>query len=224
MAFAEFGLKTLVVAVFALTGVAAQAESFAVQLGSRNLGVLTYNGGRAASLQSALNNTPLGVFNGSFTASLEPTSAGEQYRGISRSSRKSRDISVLFDGGCAIDTVVTPTSEMTELSNVGAVPAGVIDPVSAFGRFVGATGGCPQGFRFYDGRRAILVQPTENYEVAGQLVCKMDYRVSDGPGHLSPLYIKNASIALTYDVLGGQSLRKVVLSAAGFDLFLMRQG
>lgn len=224
MFVAKFFKTVTVVAALSCAGIAARAETFSVQLGSRQLGELTYSGGSAASLRSTLNNTPLGVFNGTFAASVEPTSAGTQYRSSSRSSRKTRDINVLFDGGRAVDAVVTPANEMTDLSNVGSVPAGVVDPVSAFGRFVSASGGCPEAFRFYDGRRAILVQPAAESEVAGQLVCKMNYRVSDGPGHLSPLYIKNVSIALTYEVTGGQSLRKVVLSAAGFDLFLMRQG
>lgn len=223
MTFAQKSIQALAIAVFAVAGVAVKAETFAVQLGGRDLGSLVYQGGSMATLQSTLNNTPLGVFNGSFSAQSERTSAGQQFRSVSNSSRKSREIAVLFDDGRAVDTVVTPSSEMTDLSNVGAVPVGVIDPVWAFGQFVGANG-CPSAFRFYDGRRAILVQPTGQKEVAGQLVCDMSYRVSDGPGHLSPLYIKKIAITLTYDVAGGQSLRKMVFSAAGFDLQLLRQG
>ncbi len=223
MNFAHFSNKMLAALALALTSAMAQAETFSVQLAGRDLGSLTYQGGASPALQSSLNNTPLGVFNGTFTATSESTSAGQQYRGISQSSRKNRDISVLFSEGRAIDTVITPTSEMTSLSNVAAVPVGVMDPVGAFGQFVGAKR-CPAAFRFYDGRRAILLQPVGQAEVAGQLVCDMSYRVSDGPGHLSPLYIKSISVNLVYDLAGGQSLRKLVLSAAGFDLLLMRQG
>lgn len=200
----------------------AQAETYSVQLGGRSLGTIAYKGGADASLRSTLNNTPLGVFNGTFAATSAQSAVGQQYHSDSISSRKSRQISVLIDDGRVIDTNVIPASEMTALSNVGAVPVGVIDPVAAFGRFVSARG-CPNAFRFYDGRRAILVSPDRESEVAGQLLCKMNYRVSDGPGHLSPLYIKNITVFLTYDVIGGQSLRKVVLSAAGFDLNVIRQ-
>lgn len=214
--------KAAVIGVLVSGASFVQAETYSVQLGGRNLGTISYQGGAEASLQSTLNNTPMGVFNGTFTATSQQSAVGQQYHSNSSSSRKSRQISVLIKDGRAIDTSVTPASEMTNLSNVGSVPVGVIDPVAAFGRFVSARG-CPEAFRFYDGRRAILVSHERDSEVAGQLVCKMNYRVSDGPGHLSPLYIKNITVFLTYDVIGGQSLRKVVLSAAGFDLNLMRQ-
>ncbi len=221
MIFGHFGFKAVAALALALTGIAVQAETFSVQLAGRDLGQLVYLGGASPTLQSTLDNTPLSLFNGTFSATSERTSAGQQYRGISQSSRKNRDISVLFADGRAVDTVITPTSEMTALSDVAAVPVGVIDPVAAFGQFVSAKG-CPAAFRFYDGRRAILLQPVAQAEIAGQLVCDMHYRVSDGPGHLSPLYIKSISVNLVYDLAGGQSLRKLVLSAAGFDLLLMR--
>lgn len=222
MMFAPMSFKALAVAVFAVAGVAAQAETFSVQLGTRDLGSLTYHGGAKATLQSSLDSTPMGVFNGTFSAQSEQTSAGQQFRSVSKSSRKSREIAILIVEGRAQETVVTPASEMTDLSNVAAVPVGVIDPVGAFGQFVTANG-CPSAFRFYDGRRAILVQPTGQNKSEGQLVCDMSYQVSDGPGHLSPLYIKSISINLSYDLSGGQSLRKMVFSAAGFHLQLMRQ-
>lgn len=221
MSFVGHSFAVAVLAIF--TGGAVQAQSFSLTLGDRSLGTLTYaQSSGEATIQSSLDNTPLGVFNGSFSASTTASGTSAQYESASRSSRKTRDIAVGFAGGKVGQTVVSPADEMTVLSDPAVAPAGVIDPVSAFGRFVSANG-CPEAFRFYDGRRAILVQPAGQATADGILTCDMGYRVSHGPGHLSPLYIKKASVTLRYDVSGAQSLRQVALSAAGFSLVMNRQ-
>lgn len=211
--------RRVLVLALVLGGAAASAETFSVSLGARTLGTLVYGQeGGVETLASTMNNTPLGVFNGTF----EGVSNGTQYRSASVSSRKTREISVRFAGGRAIETAISPDDERTELSDPALAPAGVIDPVATMGRFITASG-CPAAFRLYDGRRAVLLQPVSGAQTGTNLVCEMTYGVTDGPGHLSPLYIKSISVRLTYDVSGKQSLREMQFGAAGFDLVLTRQ-
>jgi len=173
--------------------------------------------GAKEAMRSTLDNTPLGVFNGTF----EGITDGVHYRSISVSSRKTRDIAVRFDHGVAVETVISPEDERTDLSVASAAPPAVIDPVATFGRFVNASG-CPAAFRVYDGRRAVLVQPTNEVTNGTELQCEMSYHVTHGPGHLSPFYLKWISVALTYDVASKQSLRQLDFGAAGFHLTMKR--
>lgn len=211
-------LRQTLIAAFILTGAMARADSYSVNLGGRVLGVLTYDmQGAVAAMRSTLDNTPLGVFNGTF----QGQSTAGQFRSLSQSSRKTREISFRSDNGRVMEVSVAPQDERTELSDPARVPAGVIDPVTTLGRFIGASG-CPDAFRTYDGRRAILVQPVRGTQTDSELVCEMSYRVTHGPGHLSPLYIKSISVTLTYDMATGQSLREMEFGAAGFVLTLAR--
>lgn len=213
IAFYASAKRALALALIA-SGSAASAESFSMSLGDRTLGTLDYSvAGGVETMTSTMNNTPLGVFNGTF----QGKSNGRHYSSASKSSRKTRDISVLFDAGRAIETVVNPADERTELSDPTLAPTGVIDPVATLGRFIN-TNGCPEAFRIYDGRRAILVLPVASTQTDSTLVCDMSYSVSHGPGHLSPLYLKSISIKLTYDVSGNQSLSQMQFGAGGFDL------
>lgn len=202
-----------------MLGNAVTAETYDMSISGRAIGTLRYEvSGGVATMRSVMDNSPMGVFDGT----VQATSDGVTYQSVSRSSRKARDIGVRFADGRAVETVVTPISERTDLSDVAVVPAGVIDPVAAMGRFVGAAG-CPAAFRFYDGRRAMLLQPVAQTMADGVLVCDMNYAVTDGPGHLSPLYIKSISVSLIYDVSGAQSLREMTFGAAGFNLTLVRR-
>lgn len=197
---------------------AAGAESYSVNLGGRTLGSLTYDvAGGVATMKSALDNTPFGVFNGTFQAQSD----ARQYNSVSNSSRKTREISVRFDTGRAVETGIRPQDERTDLSDPAMVPDGVIDPVTTLGRFITASG-CPDAFRIYDGRRAVLVQPVSGAQADSTLTCEMSYRVSHGPGHLSPLYIKSISVTLNYDMTNGQSLQQMRFGAAGFDVTMVR--
>ncbi len=211
-------LRQTLVAAFILAGNAVSAESFSVSLGERALGMLTYDvQGGVATMISTMDNTPLGVFNGTF----QGQSDGRQYRSLSKSSRKTREIATRSDNGRVVDTIVSPQDERTDLSDPAMVPADVIDPVATLGRFIDASG-CPDAFRIYDGRRAILVQPVSGAQAGSALVCEMSYRVTHGPGHLSPLYIKSISVTLTYHMAEEQSLQQMEFGAAGFDLRIAR--
>src|SRR5690606_39001732 len=142
----------------------AAADTFRAMLGGRVLGTLEYRaaGAGAAQLRTMLDNTPLGVGDGVFDGQTANERAGGKtllrYTGDSRSSRKSRQISVLLYQGRVIETQISPAGERTALSVASAVPEGVIDPVTAFGRMIGA-GDCPAAFHIYDGRRVIRVRP-----------------------------------------------------------------
>lgn len=218
-----------VVSLLALLASPSWAQTFEVNLGGRTLGTLTYTrDGKVETMQSTLNKTPLGVFNGNYEGKSQPVKSGSgkkvhQYLGVKKSTRKSRKSSVLFDQGTAIETTIDPVKDRTDLSEVAAVPNQVVDPVAAFGRLVAASH-CPEPFQFYDGRRVITLAPDGSSQNGGVLNCDMSYEVTHGPGHLSPLYIRSISVSLTYETVDGQTnLTTVRFSSGPFKVKMTRQ-
>ncbi|MEM9785849.1 MAG: hypothetical protein AAF801_05070 [Pseudomonadota bacterium] len=210
---------------FALLGaVPVQAQTFAVNLGDRTLGTMTFQrDGAAAFLRSSLNNTPLNLFNGTLDASSRPVrmQSGETRRQLlarSDTTRKNREVSVIMDGGTVTQVVVNPASENTSLSVAERVPAGVLDPVRAFGQIATAQD-CPGVLQMYDGRRAVQLSPSARAQTDAGLRCDMDYRVIAGPGHLAPLSFKNASVTLIYDASG---LAALEISTGPFAVNIVR--
>lgn len=207
----------------------AVADTFEVNLGTKKLGSLTYSrDAKGEKLRSTLNNTPLGVFNGSFSASsvVVRTTSGAQaqkYQSISKSSRKTREIALLIAAGRVVETIVIPESERTELSEVKSVPNGVLDPVGGIGQLIAARG-CPKKFTIYDGRRAIRLTPNGASRADNVLICAIQYKVIAGPGHLSPLYISSVKMQVQYDLSGNQQkLTQMKLGSGLFNLILNRK-
>jgi len=214
-------LALLCVAV--LTAPAALADTYRVILGHKTLGHLDYKtNGNAATLRSTLDNTPLGVFNGTFHGSSTGNAATSTFTGESRSSRKSRTVIVDIANGRAKSTRITPQKEQTELSDVSLVPAGARDPVRAMGALFRAQG-CPKAMRMYDGRRYVTLTPDGQSRDGATLTCNLRYAVTKGPGHLSPLDISSAKMQLSYDTAGDQqNLRELAVSSGPFRLRLTR--
>lgn len=207
-----------------ILAVPASAESFDVSLGGKALGNLSYvKNGRNSTLTSILDNTPLGVFNGTFKGTSAGSAQSSTFVGESKSSRKQRVVTVEVVKGKAISTIITPTSEQTDQSDAAQVQPGVIDPVRAIARLISAKG-CPAAMRLYDGRRVIALRPSSSDKSAAALTCSMSYEVIAGPGHLSPLRISSAKMQLSYDLAGTQqSLRKIKISSGIFSLNLIRK-
>lgn len=193
-----------------------EAATFRVEFAGRTLGTVTFSddariSGGGQFLRTTLNNTPFGLFDGTFEGGSQPdaASAGStriRYASKSRSTHKARDISFLIDAGRVTEIVVSPVGEKTSLSVPDAVSVDVIDPVSAFGRFVRA-GSCPEGFNIYDGRRVDEVAPS-GFEVSGGLTrCEIKYTVIAGPGHLSPFRFTEFSMTAIYDT--GKTLKEI---------------
>ncbi len=202
----------------------ATAETFDVLLGNKSLGQLNYEKkGSTATLRTALNNTPMGVFNGTFTGTSTGNSKSANFIGDSRSSRKRRVVRVEIAKGRASSTDIKPASEITDLSDVARVPAGVTDPVRVIAALISADG-CPDSMKMYDGRRVVTFAQKAGKVEDDTLTCNMTYRVTAGPGHLSALGIKSAEFELTY-VTGGsdQSLRQIKVSSGIFRLTLDRK-
>jgi hypothetical protein len=202
----------LKVAVLLLLATPAAAEqAFDVFLGGHQLGWLRYSGteGRA-ELTSLFDRTPLGVFDGTY----EGASTGRDYRGISQSSNKTRTVEIRQHQGRVTEVAITPEKDRTDLSTPAAVPAWVLDPVAGFGRLI-AQSRCPDAFRLYDGRRVITVSPGKTSTTAGVTTCDMAYQVTQGRGHLSPLYVRNISIKMVFDP---------AIAATGPSLITLRSG
>lgn len=197
---------------------AAQAQTFNLSLGGDPIGTLSYS---ASAVRSDVNNSPLGVADGVFegTANRVQTADGQvvtQYLG--KSFNKGRTISVLMQGGRALETTVSPASEATALSDAAVVPAGITHPIGALGHLVGASG-CPGAVQFYDGRRVILISPESATQSGSTQTCNMRYRVTAGPGHMSPLFISRASMTLTYEAGRFQQMQ---VKSGPFSLFISR--
>jgi hypothetical protein len=217
-------MKSALLVICALVpGAPAQAETFRVTLGGTVLGQLSYAAdGGDSSLRSTLDNTPMGVFNGSFTGTSAGTAATSSFTGDSRSSRKQRVVHVEIAKGRALRTDVAPPDELTALSDPARVPADVMDPVQVLGALIRADG-CPAAMRLYDGRRVVALTPAPQQLSDDTLLCTLSYKVIAGPGHLSPLRISSATMALRYGTEGGQqNLQHIKISSGIFGLSLDR--
>jgi hypothetical protein len=197
----------------------AQSQSFALMLGTRQLGTLTFDGrGANTHLLSSLDNTPLGVADGTFEATSRASGDTVEYLGQNRGS-KNRDIAITRKGVAVGAVTVTPAGEMTDLSDAAKVPAGTLTTAEVFGVLAnGKT--CPNPVAMYDGRRVVQMTTTAMDAKGDTVTCQMSYRVTAGKGHLSPFNFKSLGMTAIYT---GGALSKVTVSAGGFDVNLVRQ-
>lgn len=200
------------------------AETFSVKLGGKTLGNMRFDvQGKTATLRSTLSSTPMGVFNGTFSGTSTGTPPSSRFTGESKSSRKQRIVTVDIVQGRARSTVITPQGELTELSDIALVPSGVMDPVRIIGALVRTKGNCPDRMQMYDGRRVVTLIPDGSSSEGTTQTCKMNYRVTAGPGHLSPLGISSAKLTLRYDTGSAQSsLQQIQIASGLFRVILDR--
>lgn len=217
-------MKQMVFCCALIIGTPAAAETYSVSLGGKTLGQLSYVGaGKKVTLSSTLDHTPLGVFNGTFVGTSTGSVTSSTFTGDSKSSRKQRVVEVKIAKGRAIQTTITPVDELTELSDITLVPAGIMDPVRAMGQLFHAKG-CPEAVQMYDGRRVVTMRSDAGTQTGDTLICAVSYKVTAGPGHLSPLGISSAKMALSYDVSEGQQvLQNLKISSGIFSVSLDRQ-
>ena len=210
----------LIAALTLLAGSAvAEQQNFAMMLGNRQLGTLAFNGsGSDVHLVSRLDNTPLGVADGTFEAVTRSKGETVEYLGSNRGS-KTRDIVLTREGTKVTAVTVTPTDEMTNLSDVASVPDGTLTTAEVFGVLANGTT-CPNPLTMYDGRRVVQMATTAMNKSAETVTCNMSYRVTAGKGHLSPFNFKSLSMTAVYR---SGALAQITVSAGGFDLNLVRQ-
>jgi hypothetical protein len=222
-------LLALALGLPAAAPAAAQADVFEMRLAGITLGTLTYEGREGgASWRTDLDNTPLGVADGTFIASNQAirTESGERairYEGRTATSRRDRVIEVIHTAERVLSVGVIPDEDATDLSVADRVPERVFDPVEAFQHLLVAEG-CPTAFKVYDGRRVVAVTPGTAQQAGGQLSCEMSYDVVAGPGHLSPLGLTSLGVSLLYDrpETGPQILREMDVRTGLFRLRVLR--
>ncbi|SLN68665.1 hypothetical protein LOS8367_03443 [Limimaricola soesokkakensis] len=202
--------------------VAAGQDAFEVMLGGSRLGRITHAvSGSTRDLTLLLDSTPLGVFDGSYAGRTVTSGALAHHSGRTRSTRKSRDLTMTTEAGRLREVSLAPQEERTSLTTASAVSGRVNDPVSAFGQLMEANG-CPNDLRIYDGRRiGLLDTQKEERGDAGRVTCQASYRVIEGPGYLEPLGISKLSVELHYDATAATwQLRKVNARSGPFVLSL----
>ena len=212
-------MRPILALAFILLATTAHADTYRLMLGGDQIGTLTYSTG---SVSARVTDSPLGVGNGTFEATSRPVrlDSGEvvtQY--LSNSPAKGRTISVLHDKGVVRDVTVSPSSDATDLSVPAAVPQGMGDPLTTIGALLADRTSCPGTQRFYEGRRAITISPTGSTTEGDTLTCTLSYRVTAGPGHFSPLFIRNASMSVRYT---GGKWTDLSLSSGPFTLTVVR--
>lgn len=218
-----FASRFWVLACLALP--AAAEDRFTVRLGKTQLGglALSQTSRGEITLNSALNNTPLGVFDGSFKGRSTPAGGSARtYVAFSQSTRKTRMVKFATTDHKVNTVEIVPPKEQTDLSDPEAVPEGVVDPAQGFAKLVSAQD-CPGRIDMYDGRRVIALKPSGTEKTNAKLTCNMDYRVIAGPGHLSPLKVRKARMVLTYEISDrDQRLITVSIRSGGFGITLTR--
>jgi hypothetical protein len=206
----------IAIILFAVPAQAAD-QNYKVYLGGRELGWFRYSGNIGkASISSLFDNTPFGVFDGSYSGQSRNRAGGVVYQGKSVSSNKNREVEIIQARLGRVSAVtISPEQDLTDYSLPSAVPDGVLDPVAGFSRFLSAQESCPAAFQIYDGRRVVQVVPkSQNIEGAVR-TCVMDYQVVLGKGHLSPLYIRHITVTITFDP---------AIAATGPSLLSLRTG
>lgn len=208
-----------VLSVFMSGPAIAENQTFTIMLGNRQLGSLVFDGnGSNASLLSKMDNTPLGVANGTFNA-VTRAKDGDVASVLKSRGKKTRDISILREVNTVTTVTVTPKEEMTEMTDASKVPIGVISPPEVFA--VLANGGtCPPPMVMYDGRRVVQMSTIAMKPSGASLICDMSYNVVMGPGHLSPFRFKSFKMQIVYTA---RKLDTVTITAGGFNVNLIRQ-
>lgn len=211
--------RVLPIAVFLLAGAAVQAAeaTFDITLAGATLGRISVAGtDRTARLATVMDNTPMGVGDGRFDATYR---AGE-YRSLGQSPGDRRRIEIDFDEAQVASVRIDPVSEATDASQPSVIPAGVLDPARGFARIALAPD-CVGGFRLYDGRRVVRVTPAGRAADGGTVTCRYDYRVTGGPGHLSPFRFRSVTVVATYGATRG--VQDIALAAGPFTVRLVKR-
>lgn len=194
--------KILVAVILAMLALPVQAadQTYKVYALGIDLGTFRYSGTpQNARIISQFDNTPLGVFNGSYEGDSRVRSGGMIYHGKSVSSNKNREVEITTTAaGRVADITVSPAKDRTAYSDPAELPDGLLNPVAGFAQFLGQNT-CPQAFKLYDGRRVVQVTPKSESTSGAVKTCVLDYRVILGKGHLSPLYFKTIAVTVTFD-------------------------
>lgn len=191
-------MRTVLLAFgFGILSAAATAETFTLSLGDRAVGQMTLGNDR---LILNVDDSPMGVANGTFTATskrVQMSDGRQVWQYLSDTPRKGRKISVLHDAGQVIDTTVSPSGDITDMSAPTAVPGGISDFVQAMNVMTKASS-CPGAMTLYEGRRVVALRPTGSTVTGDAQSCDYSYQVTGGPGHLSPLSVRNATVEVIY--------------------------
>lgn len=199
--------------------VLAEPHSFMMMLGNRQIGMLTIDqSGSTTTIMSTMDNTPLGVADGTFVGVTQANGSTVEYEGKSRGSRM-RDISFIREASTVTAVTVTPVSEMTELTDAAKVPNNVLSPTEALSALAN-NGTCPARMVVYDGRRVVQIGTKNATQQGSSVNCDLSYSVVMGPGHLSPFRFRSIDINVTYVA---SQLRRITVSAGGFRVGLIRE-
>jgi hypothetical protein len=154
----------------------AAEQSYKIYLGGMELGWFRYSGtSNAARISSLFDNTPFGVFDGSYEGESRARAGRVTYHGKSVSSNKNREVEIVqAHKGEVSEISISPEKDLTAYSTPAAVPHGVLDPVAGFGQFLSQKNSCPAAFKLYDGRRVVQVTPVSDAANGPVKTCVME--------------------------------------------------
>lgn len=212
-------LTGFIFCIFFNNAVHAEVQYFDLTLGQRQIGALSFDT-ETLEIVMDLNDTPFGIADGYFNAQSATSRSSDgttETRYLSQS--KKRQISFVINDGTVRATTISPTSDATPLSKPKGVPTGVIPLTEGFATIATATS-CPTAFTMYDGRRVVQIATQIESTDHTNITCEMDYRVTAGPGHLSPFRFRTLVTTLTYR---DSALALMVIKAGVFELRVVRQ-
>lgn len=197
----------------------AEVQYFDLTLGQQKIGALSFDT-ETLEIVMDLNDTPFGIADGYFnaqSATARSSNGTTETRYLSQS--KKRQISFVINDGKVSATAISPIREATPLSQPEAVPPGVIPLTEGFATIATATS-CPNPITIYDGRRIVQIATQVQSIVLADIKCEMDYRVTAGPGHISPFRFRTLDMTLTYR---DNVLALMAIKAGVFELRVVRQ-
>lgn len=138
---------------------------------------------------------------------------------------KSRVQRVDFVDGFPTKVSISPSRDMTPMSNPKLVTERRIDPLSYLGIFIqDRVSGCPPPANMYDGRRLTHISFTEVAAGTDQILCEGFYKIVKGPDHSIQPGLRKFGLEFIYKRTGGPLARLTTIKVtSGSNKIVLRR-
>jgi len=140
---------------------------------------------------------------------------------------KSRQQEVDFLNGLPVTVTISPTRDMTEMSDPTLVSKRRLDPLTFLGIFLqDRVSGCPAPADLYDGRRLTRVSFSKRSTPLAGIICDGVYEIVKGPDHSIRKGFRRFGVVLEYTKTGDSDpaahLKRVDFTSGSNTLVLRR--